>query len=55
MINIYYNDSDANSIKKAENKKALYESKGFKLIKTEQIGLNKFCLIYQEMKGGNSK
>lgn len=48
MINIYYTDTDERSIKRAEHKKLLCEKNGYKLIKTEQIGFNKFCLIYSK-------
>lgn len=45
---IFINDIQERSLKEGEKKKAYLENKGFNLLKTEQFGLNKFCLTYSK-------
>lgn len=45
VINV--NFDSASSIKKAERAKARYENAGMKLEKTQQVGSNKFRMLYK--------
>jgi len=47
MIKIFIDLNSIKGIFKAENLKDECEKRGLNLIKTEQIGFNKFCLKYK--------
>ena len=44
---IAWNEDDEQSVKRAEQRKTILEDKGYVLIKTRQVNINKWHLTYE--------
>lgn len=47
---IIYDNNDIESIKRAEKRKLMLENKGYRQIKTEQLSVDRWALIYKAPK-----